>query len=60
MKPKLWNNSTGGTYFTPNGKLRFISKDSLFIDYGTSMTSGRINYFIRGEKLKPEGQENKK
>ncbi len=60
MKPKLWNNSSGGTYFAQKGSLRFISKDSLFIDYGTSMTSGRINYFIRGEKLTPDGQKNKR
>lgn len=60
MKPKLWNNWTGGTYFGKKGKLRFISKDSLLVDYGTSITTGRICYFIRGEKLESLGQEGKK
>ena len=60
MKAKLWDNSSGGTYFTQKGSLRFISKDSLFIDYGPSNATIRICYFTRGEKLKPEGQEGKK
>jgi len=53
MKPRVWDNWNGYSYFTNNGSMRFIGKDTLKVNYGGALEGGEINYFTRGKKLEP-------
>jgi hypothetical protein len=50
MKPRIYRG--GGSYFGKGASVAFKGKDSLKVNYGKALHN-TVNYFVRGDELKP-------
>ena len=54
VQPRIFKSYGNRQYFSTHGSMRIIGKDTLKINYGKSLRSKSINFFIRGDKKEAE------
>ena len=54
VQPRIFKSYGNRQYFSKHGSMRIIGKDTLKINYGKSLRSKSINFFIRGDKIEAE------
>ena len=58
MQPRVFKSGyyRNYQYFSNNGSFRIANKDTVIFNYGGSVGSGNREFFVRGDKVKPEVQ----